>query len=511
MRYISTLSLLQLFIWQSAVAQIKLEHSYPKGFLWRTRLDVSGETYALRQTGSCDVTLFDATHQPKDNIITQVPFRECSHYFFSEHLFDQDKGIETLYYWLDEGPGITVGFNYQDDNEPSRTLSYRAYQISNLPGLQPKIIAGNLIRSIPELAVEHHYNTFEYLQRLSLPVDGERYVAYKGNSFDGFHFFDAQHQFIKSVNLPFDGFRALDNITQQYFNTDPLLEFMGARWSKLNDINGNRKVFEVVNETGKPLFSMPCEYYSLHTLENQPDLLFIYAYESPQKWQTTILDPFTFKPLHIFKGTISRKKMPDGSIVFLENIVGDKILVYNDQYMLIKTIPVPNTYNLVLTKGQFSKENKFELLYSVRSNNNEKWVRCSNEDGQILYAFPGATNFLLDQQPGMKDKLLMQYQTSAIDSTQVYAFTKSTYVKETPEPGLSVSPNPFSQQIDLQLDVLGNYQIRLYNAVGQLLLEHHLNQQNQKTIPAADLPAGAYWLLIQNGQWQKSIRMIKSP
>ncbi len=508
MKYFSLFTLAHLLIWHTATAQIKLEHTYPKGLLWRFQLDVSGEAFALRQTNNCDVAIFDAAHQPKNNIITNASFSECSHYYFSEQLFDQDKGIETLYYWLDDGFGITIGHNYQDDNGTSRILSYRGYQISNLPGLQPKIMAGNLVRTIPELTIEHLYS-YDNLQRLSLPVDGERYMAYNGNNFDGFHFFDAQHQFVKTIKLPVEGFSSLYNITQQYFNTDPLLEFMGVRWSKLSDPNGNRRVFEVVNEAGNVLYSMPCEHFSLHTLDNQADLLFLYAYGSPQKWQTTVLDPLTFKPLHTFDGNVSRKKMPDGSVVFVENIIGEKLLIYDDKYTLIKTIPTPNTYNLVLTKGQFSKGNKFELMYSLKSNSNEKRVRCSDEDGQILYDFPSATNFSLDQQPGMKDKLLIQYQTNAIDSTQVYAFVKSTHSEEASAPKLSALPNPFSQQIDLQLGVQGNYKIQLYNAMGQLLLEEHIHQQDHKTIATTTLPAGAYWLHIQAEQWQKSVKMLK--
>jgi hypothetical protein len=341
-------------------AQIQLEHTYPSGQVWRTRLDVSGETYAHGHTFGCNVALHDAAHAEKTFLEVNAG-TECSGYQFSEKIMDGDAGVELLYYWLDGGFGLAAGSTFRDDNGSQTPLGNNSLQLSRPPGLPVKMLIGASVRSLPGLQIEHSYGNNDWrVERHVFPSDGERYLAYNFKNFDGFHFHDAQHMLLKTVNLPHPGFNYLTHVSQQTFNADAQFEFFGSRWTSSADANGNRRRTEVLREDGSLLFSMPSENASLSQLPGHPDRLLVYGYGSPQQRQTTVVDPATLTVLHTLPGSVSRMTLPDGEAIYWEYIVGSKALIYNAQFQLLKTVELPNSYALSITRGQFSKEKKFD-------------------------------------------------------------------------------------------------------------------------------------------------------
>lgn len=503
-----TLLLLLLLHAVAVFAQIQWEHTYPKGQVWRTRLDVSGETYAHGHALTCNVTLYDATHAQKADLPVNAG-SECNGYLFSEKIMDDDGGVELLFNWLDANLQLAAGTTFRDDNGAQTELGHRDLQLSRPSGLPAKLLSGAIVRNLPGLQIEHTYgNTNWRLQRQIFPLDGERYIAHDFKDFDGFHFHDAQHNWIKTVRLDRLGFDYMTHISQQYFNADPKLEFSGTRWTGGTDPNGNRQATEVVQEDGTVLFSMACENAALSQINGLTDRMLVYGYGSPQQWQTTVIDPATFAVLHTFPGSVSRMIMPDGEEIYWQYIYGEKVLIYNAQFQLLKTVALPNSFSLSITRGQFSKGNKFEFCYNLKGANQPKWVRCSDEDGNVLYEFPGAIYAKIDRQEGMADRLFVPYGTLA-DSTQVYKFVKSNAVSPLNVAALaSAQPNPFEHTLQVRFAKPGDYRLTLVNAVGQALLQHTAQGSDQVLLATENLPAGMYWLQIE-GKERQILKVVK--
>ena len=493
----------------AAFAQIQLEHTYSAGQVWRTRLDVSGETYALHPAFSCDVTLHDATHTEKTRLSVNAG-SECGNYSLSEKVMDGDAGIELLCGWLDANLQLSTGSVFRDDDGSQVEFIHPGVQLSQLPGLPAKALDGAIVRSLPGLQIEHNYTTSSNwrLERQLFPLDGERYILWDFKNFDGYHFYDAQHSLVKTVNLAHPGFDYLSDISQQHFNADPKLEFFGSRWMGSTDANSNRKMTEVVQEDGTVLFSMASEGHLLSSIPGQPDRLLVSGYGSPQQWQTAVVDPATLTVLHTFSGNVSRQVMPDGEEIYWQYVPGNKVLIYSAQYQLLKTVALPNSYALSITRGKFSKGNKFEFCYNVKGASLPNWVRCSDEDGAVLYEFPGAERVWIDRQEGMADRFFVPYGTTA-DSTQVYKFIKSTSVSPVTQAAFAaVAPNPFQHSLEVQFAQVGDYQLTLLNSIGQTVLQHAVRGSNVASVEAHKLPPGVYWLRIEGHQPQ-TIRVVK--
>lgn len=490
-------------------AQIQLEHTYPAGHVWRTRLDVSGETYVHGRAFSCDVTLYNAAHSLKADLSVNAG-TECTGYLISENIIDDDAGIELLFNWLDAGVYLAAGTTFRDDNGTQTELGNRALQLSRPSGLSAKLLSGAIVRNLPNLQTEHTYgNTYWRLQRQVFPLEGERYIAYNFKDFDGFHFHNAQHSWVKTIHPAHPGFDYLTHISQQYFNADPKLEFFGSRWMGGMDANGNRQLTEVVQEDGTVLFSMGSEGHLLSSIPGLPDRLLVFGYGGPQQRQTVVVDPATLAVLHAFPGTVSRQLMPDGAEIYWQYIIGDKALIYNAQYQLLKTVSLPNSYALSITRGQFSKGNKFEFCYNVKGASLPKWGRCSDEDGAVLYEFPGAEHVWIDRQEGMADRLFVPYGTLA-DSTQVYKFIKSSSVSPITQADFaSVAPNPFQHSLEVQFAESGSYRLALLNSIGQPVIEQKVEGNSSVSIHTQMLPSGIYWLWVE-GQQRQVLRVVKT-
>jgi len=495
----------------SVFAQIQLEHTYPSGQVWRTRLDVSGETYAHGHAFGCNVTLHDAAHTEKIFFPINAS-TECSGYQFSEKIMDDDAGVELLYYWLDGSFGLAAGSTFRDDNGSQTALGNNSLQLSRPLGLPAKMLIGASVRSLPGLQIEHSYGNSNWrVERHVFPSDGERYLAYDFKNFDGFHFHDAQHTLLKTVNLPHPGFDYLTHVSQQTFNTDAQFEFFGSRWTGNTDANGNRRRTEVLREDGTLLLSLPSENASLNQQPGHPDRLLVYGYGSPQQWQTTVVDPATLTVLYTLPGNVSRMVLPDGEAIYWEYVVGSKVLIYNAQFQLLKTVELPNSYALSITRGQFSKEKKLEFCYNVKDAGQPNWVRCSDEDGEVLYEFPGAAYAQIDRQEGMADRLFVPYGTLA-DSTQVYKFVKSNSVSPTePKPFVIVLPNPFQHTLQALFAEPGNYRLTLINGLGQSVLQHTMQGSDSAALPVENLPSGVYWLRVEGeGKERQTLMVVKS-
>ncbi len=496
---------------QTTFSQIKLEHTYPRGYLLRTVLDVSGETYLFRPNQTCDLSVLDSMHLQKV-FIPIASDLDCSNYIVTEKVMDTDPGIEVVYYWLDDGPGLAIGNTFLDDNGATKELGHGPVSLSRLPGVAPKLISRRSVLALPGLPLEHNYGPSPDLRlmRQLFPSDGERYLLYNHSDFNGFHFFDMQHQPVKTVNLPIPGFVALSSVSQHDFNQDDLLEFFGTRKMDAPDAQGNCCACEVVQENGHVLFSMPAQYCPLSRLPGLPDQLFVQRYGDQNQWQTVLVDLGTLQPIHTFEGRVKRLAAPDGSAYYQEDHLSGTadVRVYNSQFGLHKTVGLTNAWGLGSTQGQFSAGNKFEFFFSTKDANGKVLVRCVDEDGALLYEFPGAKGAVLDHQDGLSDKFIVTY--DRYDSTEVYRFDKSTDTK-TPAGAahVIVLPNPFRESLQVKLSEATDFRLTLYSVDGRLVRTQDFFQVNQGVMSGLRLAPGLYFLQVEAGGRTTTRRVVK--
>lgn len=503
---------LVLTLIQSTFSQIQIEHSYPRGYLLRTVLDVSGETWLYRPNLACDLSIRDSLHVQKLFIPVATAGMDCSNYSVTEKIVDTDAGIEVLYYWLDAGQGIAIGNTFLDDNGFSKELGHGPVLLSRLPGAAPKVISRRSVLALPGLTPEHNYGASSdlLLTRQVFPADGERYLLYNRSNFDGFHFFDAQHQLVKTVNPPIPGFVGLSNVSQHDFDPDDLLEFFGVRKMDTPDAQGNCCRCEVVQENGNVLFSMPAQYCPLSRLPGLPDQILVQHYGDQSQWQTVLVDAATLQPIHTFEGRVERRVAPDGSAYFQDvHISGTAdVRVYDSQFALHKTLNVTDAWALGSTRGRFSPGNKFEFFYTTRDAASKVLVRCVDENGALLYEFPGAKEAVLDRREGLADKFIVTYDHN--DSIEVYRFDKSTGT-DAPGSGGSVVvlPNPFRETLQVKMPEVADFRLTLFSVDGRLVRTQEFFQENRGAMTGAGLAAGVYFLQIEGGKIREVIRVVK--
>ena len=501
-------------------AQIQLEHTYPKGSLKRISLDVSGEKYLL--TNNCSLVFFRPDHALWKDVTLAPPYGGfCAVKLISEQLIDEDPDIEIVYSWGSDYDNCPVtGAGIESENEQYQWIDkhYPNANFSMLPGLTPKLLAGSHVYSLPGLGVEHDYGLDNYVYRLVLPNDGERYLVYDwayDDEFEGYHFYNANHELVKIVDLHVPGFKDLNFVTQGYFNDDALLEFFGTRWQGGVDVNGNKQLAEVIKEDGTVLLREPCHYALLNTLPNFPDRLMIHGFIAPEKWGVKVLDVKTLLSLHTFPFQVSRVS-PDGSTDFYIHLSdsGNMLSLYNSNFVFEKSIvlspPVYPNWNVGVTRNRFTQSGKLEFYYTAKNGAGtlDYQVICMDEEGTVLYTFPGANAAYLDQQPGMDDKLFVRY----ADSTQVYDFTSLT-IATPPSPtnaDLKIFPNPFSQSFEVQLPQASDYFLRLTDVTGRIVATQSIqNQSSARCNIESNTPSGVYFLTIGGLDFRSTVRLAK--
>ncbi|MCB9306705.1 MAG: T9SS type A sorting domain-containing protein [Lewinellaceae bacterium] len=493
-------------------AQIQLEHTYEGLALKRIRMDVSGEKYLLKQY-PCHLFLSHADHTPFGEANLLSGYGGCIEVLVSEHLLDSDDDFEILFNWLDDGTWLDTGTSVWNDGEEQQISSDGpTLVLSEFPGLQTKLLIGAKVQALPGPVPEHHYGTYNRLERKVFPVDGERYVTYNWKNFDGFHFYNGDHELVKSVNLPLSRFDKLDLVTQQYFNDDAQYEFFGTRPADAA-VDGNSSVAELVREDGAVLFSTPCNHAYISALPGLPDRLIVNGYSVPDVKLQKIYDAHSLVLLHTFPFYTER--------IAADSLTGyyvryspqkDSLWLYDDDFLQVKTIPTMTGANwgFGFTRNRFADNGKLEIFFTTKNGPglNDTKVVCIDEDGALLYAFPEAKSARVDQQPGMDDKFFVSYR----DSIQVYDFTlQSTGVAEvSTAQHIEVFPNPFGTAFEIKFAKAGDYTIRLTNTSGQLVQSEYVENAARAMIQTGRLlPPGVYFCTVTGAGVQQTLRMIK--
>lgn len=480
----------------SIQAQISLEHTYPAGYLQRINLDATGTHYLLSRP-YCKIDLHDETHALRFTRSLSW-YEECSDLFLSEQLIDSDPGVELFYNWLDAGIGGSFGIVIEDDN--GATLHTGA-TFNHVYGLTPRPVFNKSVLKLPGLAIEHTY-PFEF-QRANFDTWGETFYYFDNASQPGYHFFNGQHELVQYVPLNIPGCQA----SQGLYDQDDQIEFSQLLWAP-EDPLGNRKVFKVFEEDGSLRFQGNCEF-----INGTPKYLALSGYDQPDHFSTTIFNHQTFEQLHIFPFWANLLTLPDGKLYYYHTSAKrDTLTIYNEQFNLEKRIYLPpgtpqsNNWGIQVGKGNVTMPAKWEVLYATALPGGDPpyQIFFRDEDSQILGAFPNALNGKLDVLEGAPNKIFIQYP----DSVQVYGLGVSSGTSDAPAGDLRVSPNPFSSKLTLQLDNPEPYIWRVTDTRGTALLGAE-KAVNHQSLDLSSLPAGCYFLSINQGNRNQTVKIIK--
>jgi hypothetical protein len=515
--FISVFSFILLFVTTTS-AQLQLEHTYPKGWLSRSVLDYSGECYSLRPYNSCHIMVYDSLHQYRQTLTLNAGVACHYNYYLSEKYFDSDPAVEAIMHWEDESPGdIVHGSALVDDD--STVLNYTPYEIFriNTNGPTPKAICHMEVFGVPDLQLEHDYaNEYQsdYLRRLVLQYDGERYVAWSSAtaSYSGFYFFDASHQLVGNLMSSMPKARRLTHISQGYFNADEKIEFMGTLIAPQADPYGNGLLFTIIQEDSTILMQQFCSNANDNNEWDQQlrDLeRIVLTRRAATGSEIVFIHPTTFETEAVLPSdneVWNYHVLPDGTPVIWVFQSG-QIVVYDQNYQIAATFAVPDqAYFFQATKGQLSGLDQYELLYTVKTDNQFR-VEVVNPQGQLIRVLPDATSACITKQLGLRPVLAVQY----IDSTQIYSLyqVSSTDGPEAPLTDV-VLPNPFQRQIIIRTEAAQPTQLCVTNAAGQVVIGPLQMRTQEYTLPTAHLPAGVYWLTLRRDGRLRTYKMIKN-
>lgn len=494
----------------NAYAQLQREHRYPSPSLSRIILDAAGETYVLDD--SCRVTLFHGDHSfYKNKYLTDAgnSYISCGFHLLSENRLDSDPDLDVIYGWAADGEDV-FGARLEDENSAPINLP-GAGKWLELPGQPLKLLTGSTVWGLPGMAMEHNYGYQQVVRRRWFEYGGERYVAHKAyGGFDGFHFFDASHNLLHTVSLPFSQFQYLDQVSQTYFNADSLYEFFGLSWES-EGLNQRR--CRILREDGQSLFEMPCFYAVINTLPGRPDYLAVVHYTAPNTLETQLRDPQTLNVLGTAPGQASRWLIGQNEEVLLTQAVytDSTLLCYNADFQVIQTFEAPPGYTNFWYEGvarqRFSASGQLEFWFSYLSAPGTTSVAVFRADGTLLYNFPGARQARLDHQEGLNDKFFVYYP----DSTVVYDFVEEALDAGAPEETADwkIFPNPFSANLHIDLPDTAA-ELRIFDGLGRQMGVFDLNGQETLDLSSASWPAGVYWLQWRQGDdaW-RSAKAVK--
>ncbi|MCC7246501.1 MAG: T9SS type A sorting domain-containing protein [Saprospiraceae bacterium] len=497
------------FVATVASAQLQRAHQYPSHSLKRIILDSSGETYVLDD--SCSISIFNANHEFLKTKYLQGAgdsYISCTINLLSEALIDSDPDLDIFYSWAYIGEDV-FGARLEDENNPPVNFQGPA-KLLKIPGQPNKLLTGTTVWGIPGMVEEHDYGYQQVVSRNGFAIGGEHYVSYKAyGGFDGFHFYNAQHQFVKTVNLPFPQFQYYSFITQQLFNTDSLIEFCGMTWE--GDIL-NQRTCRIAREDGVILFEKPCFRYETSVLPNKNTYFMLVHYVAPDVLETQFYNPQTMALVATLPGQATRILTGlDEEVFFCRQPGGNQtLLCYDANFQLIKSFEVPSLYghfwNEGVSRNRFSSTGELEFRFTYQTAQNATSVVILRADGQTLYHFQGARTGVVDHQSGIKDKFFVYYP----DSTVVYNIINEALDAADPGIGKSwaVSPNPFGHSLHVELPGATGL-LWVFDGSGRETGTYRINQQGILDINTAAWPSGIYWIRWQSGGKAHCAKVVK--
>ncbi len=206
------------------------------------------------------------------------------------------------------------------------------------------------------------------------------------------------------------------------------------------------------------------------------------------------------------------------------NIEYATLKLFNANHTLWKTISLTpnsgnyfaNDYSLpIVCDSIVNQDSTLEIIWTEYSNTTSAYqLRITTEGGTNLATIPNARFYALSQMDKLETKLITKTWNGAkYTDTKVWRFTALTPVSEplkSTELDVRISPNPFTTSFAINnTHYEGPLSIRLFDAVGKLILSEKITTHNTTLTPPSALPSGVYFLELTDGKRRVIKRLIK--
>jgi hypothetical protein len=322
-----------------------------------------------------------------------------------------------------------------------------------------------------------------------------------------------------TLNSPDPAFFADDKL----FNTDTLIEFRFSYHQGAGD-----SITKICNDGGLPLIrSIPqANSYSRLIIDKklgQPNKL-IFAYK---KDANPLILYYVYKLPNVVPETtytqfVERRMFKNLGTMYVTALHG-LISLHDNTHQLKRTFFVrpSDGYNCfdsipIVCDSVVNRDTTLEIIWTERTKTQPYGyqLRITTENGTNLATIPNARFYALNQMDKLETKLITKTWNGAqYTETKVWRFTARTPVNEPSELtdlDVQISPNPFSTTITINnINAEGPLRIKLFDAVGRLILSEKMTTSNATLTPPSTIPSGIYFLELTDGKRRIVKRLVK--
>lgn len=402
--------------------QLKLEHDYQlssRQKIVRVKLKTLGERYYLESysEGKPVIKLYHADHS-FDKLIT-FSFPENAKSFSLLHLSESqlhpNNKIEVAYSYTLNYHNYTRIID-ETDSVLLETSGSR-FSISEIEGLESKLLLNRSVYALPSLTLEHQYAG--YVQRVKLPTYGEVYYASNLP-----HLYDANHVLWKVIPVRPEGNDwTIYHLSENVLNEDTQLELIYSFMIyDQTSIHLNPFYYtRVINEDGEELLALDGVRFAFpRQSKNQPTVLMTLkeVYSTPQ-----------FQLEHHYPYSPNRNSLQSGQDHYYITDVRHTVHFFDLDHQVIKSVKLKTptaTKPMVLHVSDklMNADDQLEIIYYYSSSGIDdagnvvgeagQFIRIINESGKILFENNGTILTSVSELEGLPNKLIIGGQVYAL-------------------------------------------------------------------------------------------------
>lgn len=504
--------LFALLLFGISNAEIVLEHTYNDGNIRRVYLENSGEKYYLLDKENNEVQIFNSDHSPWKTINLHTPEGAIvtAVYSLFENSIIPDGLIDLTYsYYVNNQGNIEYESRLINENGTIHLTVPGASSLflSNPEGADSKLISfssgtqqAGMIYSLPDLALEHTYNS-GYVTRVILDNSGEKYYALD-NLNNRVELFNSDHTPWKTIDLPApEGATiiAVYHLSETKIIPDDQIDLTYSYYY----LNEGMPEYEsrVINESGQILLTVNgATSLTLSKLPGLPNKLIsgiTGAESSGAVYSTPDLELENFYN----NGNIVRILLENsGEKYYLLDSENKQAKLFNSNHTPWKTIDLPTfpeaTVSAIyhLSETKIINDDQIQLAYSYYAVNEgvlEYESRVVDESETILLTVEGASNMFLSEILGQSNKLIADIYGESPGSKVYDVPSISTSILSPVRKDVAVFPNPASNNISLSNNIMEQIDnIVIYNLDGKQVIE--LKYPQHSSIDISALTSGLY-------------------
>jgi Secretion system C-terminal sorting domain len=529
-----------------AAQVITLEHTYPMTDLHRLKLPTGGETWYYADDAAQQIRLFDSLHRPW-KMVNYPKETNCKvslapmNLPVSQTTFKADNLLEFV--WLFQDTTVNL-------KEHIKVLNERGDSIFSFPLNQTKITVDELINrptklffeqqeangtysttvySLPNMVFEKTYPKASNFHRQIFGHKGEVYY-FKNTPEKKLQIYDTNHNSYPPIPLavPINGGSTYDD-DPFFFADDKMFNTDDSDTSVKLVFSYYMKNFRQVRISTTPLFhSNSFSSFKIDRQTGQPDKLFFnYKKDSnsntkyevfslPQMKKEVVPTPYESNITRILTKAFGAKYM---------TFRYGEINLFNNDHQSNRTINVVPSegYNCfdsipIICDTIVNRDTTLEIIFTERTiaQPYNYQLRITTKNGINLLTIPYARYYDISQLDNLETKLIVKLWNSdsaRYTETQVWRFTARTAIQDPlvlADLDVQVSPNPFSTTFSIgHIPTDRPLSIRLFDAIGRLILSEKTNTTSVTLTPPSTMPQGVYLLELTDGIKRKVKRLVK--